>query len=148
MKDGETTHVKVVNGDKVVEEKVYGSGDENIWVTKSGDSTKLKKIKIIEIDEDGDGEKQVFIKKIKKDGENVLVEIDEDVHHGEKKMMFISEDGEQPLMIVDGKEIEGGSLKDIDSDTIETVEVLKGEKAVEKYGEKAKDGVVIIKTKK
>ena len=63
-------------------------------------------------------------------------------------MMFISEGDEQPLMIVDGKEVEGGSLEDINPDDIETVNVYKGDKAIEKYGEKAKDGVVVIKTKK
>jgi len=51
-------------------------------------------------------------------------------------------------MIVDGKEMEGGSIEDIDPKTIETINVYKGDKAVEKYGEKAKDGVVEIKTKK
>ena len=39
-------------------------------------------------------------------------------------------------------------MTDIDPNTIKEVEVLKGEKAVEKYGDKAKDGVVIIITKK
>jgi len=63
-------------------------------------------------------------------------------------MLFISEDGEKPLMIVDGKEVEGGSLEDIDPENIETVNVYKGDKAIEKYGAKAKNGVVVIKTKK
>ena len=63
-------------------------------------------------------------------------------------MMFISEGDEQPLMIVDGKEVEGGSLEDINPDDIETVNVYKGDKAIEKYGDKAKNGVVVIKTKK
>ena len=110
----------------------------------------MKKIKIIEIDEEDDGEKQVIIKKVRKGGEDVEVivkEIDKsDKEH--KKMMFISEDGEQPLMIVDGKEMEGGDLEDIDPETIESVNVYKGEKAIEKYGEKAKHGVVDIITKK
>ena len=50
-------------------------------------------------------------------------------------------------MFIDGEQIDDVDLKDMDSDKIETIEVLKGKKAIEKYGEKAKDGVVIIKTK-
>ena len=39
-------------------------------------------------------------------------------------------------------------MEDLDSDSIETIEVIKGDKVVEEHGEKAKGGVVIIKTKK
>ncbi len=148
--NGDETHVKVINGKKVTED-IHGPHSENVWISKSGDSTKLKKIKIIEIDKDSDGEKTVIVKEIRKDdGEmEVNVEVIEGGHDkGENMMMFISEDGDQPLMIVDGKEMEDRSLEDIDPDTIETVNVYKGDKAIEKYGEKAKNGVVVIKTKK
>ena len=147
--DGDETHVKVVNGE-VVTEEIHGPHSENVWISKSGDSTKLKRIEIIEIDEDTDGEKNVIIKKIHKDGENVevIVSGSDDHHKGHDKMIFISEDGEKPLMIVDGKEVEGGSLEDIDPEKIATVNVYKGDKAIEKYGEKAKNGVVVIETKK
>jgi outer membrane receptor for ferrienterochelin and colicin len=63
-------------------------------------------------------------------------------------MLFIDSDGKNPLFIVDGKEVTGKSLKDFDHDNIEKIEILKGDKAVEKYGEKAKDGVILIETKK
>ena len=63
-------------------------------------------------------------------------------------MLFMDSDGGNPLFIIDGKEIEGGKLEDIDSDNIEKMEVLKGDKAIEKYGDKAKDGVIKITTKK
>jgi len=148
--NGDETHVKVINGEKVTEE-IHGPHSENVWISESGDSTKLKKIKIIEIDEDSDGEKTVIVKKIRKDGGEMEVNvevIEGDDDKGNNMMMFISEDGDQPLMIVDGKEIEGGSLEDIDPETIETVNVYKGDKAIEKYGDKAKNGVVVIKTKK
>lgn len=53
----------------------------------------------------------------------------------------------KPLMIVDGKEIP--DFKQVRSaDDIESVNVLKGEKAVQAYGEKGKDGVIEITTKK
>lgn len=150
--DGGETRVKVINGDKVIEE-IHGPESENVWVTKSGDTTKMKKIKVIEIDEENDGDQTVIIKKVKKDGKDgkeveVTVKKIGESDKGAKKMMFISEDGEQPLMIVDGKEMEGGDLEDIDPETIESVNVYKGDKAIEEYGEKGKNGVVVITTKK
>jgi TonB-dependent SusC/RagA subfamily outer membrane receptor len=52
----------------------------------------------------------------------------------------------QPLIIVNGKE-SGQTLNNIDPATIESVFVLKNEKATEKYGEKGKNGVLEIITK-
>ena len=53
-----------------------------------------------------------------------------------------------PYVIVDGKPIDGSKLKDIDPKTIDRMDVLKSQEAVKKYGEKAKDGVIVITTKK
>jgi len=39
-------------------------------------------------------------------------------------------------------------MNDIDPNQIKSVEVLKGDAAVKKYGEKAKNGVILITTKK
>ena len=50
------------------------------------------------------------------------------------------------LVIVDGEEISKAEMEKINPDDIATVEVLKGEKA-SSYGEKGKNGVVIIKLK-
>ncbi|HOY15306.1 MAG TPA: TonB family protein, partial [Saprospiraceae bacterium] len=54
---------------------------------------------------------------------------------------------DEPLFIVDGKEIPSFDIKNIDPNNIESIEVLKDKFATTKYGEKAKNGVVIIKTK-
>ncbi len=53
--------------------------------------------------------------------------------------------GPRPLYIVDGQEIE--ELIGFDPAEIESVDVLKGENALNRYGEKAKNGVVVIKKK-
>ncbi|MEM7510001.1 MAG: carboxypeptidase-like regulatory domain-containing protein [Bacteroidota bacterium] len=53
----------------------------------------------------------------------------------------------QPLIVVDGEEFPRGSLKELDPDDIEKINVVKGEKAIEKYGEKGKNGVIEV-TKK
>ncbi|MCU4174940.1 M56 family metallopeptidase [Carboxylicivirga sp. N1Y90] len=56
--------------------------------------------------------------------------------------------GKQPLYIIDGEEIDGERFKDIDSDDIKSLTVLKDKTATDLYGEKAKDGVIIIEMKK
>ena len=49
------------------------------------------------------------------------------------------------LFIVDGKEVK--SLEDIEPADIESIEVLKDAAAIEKYGEKGRNGVIIVKRK-
>ena len=53
-----------------------------------------------------------------------------------------------PLYIIDGKEYSKEKMEELDPNNIEKVEVLKGEKAIEKYGEKGKNGIILITTKK
>ncbi len=52
----------------------------------------------------------------------------------------------QPIVVVNG-EITSSSFNDIDPESIESMAVLKGEKAISKYGEKGKNGVVEISLK-
>ena len=54
----------------------------------------------------------------------------------------------RPLFIVDGKIVDGKKVYSINSKTIESLEMMKDQAAVEKYGEKAKDGVILITLKK
>ena len=56
-------------------------------------------------------------------------------------------DGQQPLYILDSLEIDKARLDQLDTKTIKSVDVLKGASA-SAYGEKGKNGVVIITTKK
>ena len=56
------------------------------------------------------------------------------------------EKADSVLVILDGKE--GPKLKDINPETIESMNVLKGESAIEKYGQKGRHGVIEIKSKK
>ena len=52
-----------------------------------------------------------------------------------------------PLFIIDGREVKMEEVNKLIPQEIESVNVLKGEKALDKYGEKAKYGVVEIKSK-
>lgn len=60
--------------------------------------------------------------------------------HSEKSLL------EKPLMIVDGKEIK--SIDNIDPNKIDNISVLKEKSATDLYGEKGKNGVVLITLKK
>ena len=52
------------------------------------------------------------------------------------------------LYIMDGKEISEKDMKDLSPNMIQSINVLKGESAKALYGEKGKNGVIEIKTKK
>ena len=59
-----------------------------------------------------------------------------------------SETYQKPLVYVDGKEYPFENINKIDPKTIDRMDVLKDKEAVDKYGEKAKNGVILITTKK
>lgn len=84
----------------------------------------------------GDSSKQIRWIQDKK-----VIRIDGDKHH----VVVTSEDEKKPIFVIDGQLANG--LENIEPDQIKSINVLKGEKATKKYGEKAKNGVVEIKTK-
>ncbi|MEZ0539961.1 M56 family metallopeptidase [Fibrella arboris] len=53
-----------------------------------------------------------------------------------------------PLYLVDGEEISHEAMETINPNTIQSIDVLKGESATSVYGLKAKNGVIRITTKK
>jgi TonB family protein len=55
---------------------------------------------------------------------------------------------ENPLVLLDGKEIPFSSMNDISPEGIESIDVLKNESVTKKYGEKGKNGVILITSKK
>ncbi len=65
---------------------------------------------------------------------------------GEPRIRVIRSNGDasQPLIYVDGIRVAGGNMPELSPDVIERVEVIKGEAAVELYGEEAANGVVQI----
>ena len=73
---------------------------------------------------------------------------------GKKTITYVQKSTEKTelpkdvLYIIDGKEMESGSMNDVDPNTIKSINVLKGENALKKYGEKGKNGVIEITTKK
>jgi len=141
--DAKMHKIKVIESDGDNEE-------EHVWVTKSGDATKLK---VIEIHEDHDGSsgemsKTVWVSKDGDKTEEIIIKNIHGEHSKGENMIFMGGSSEDALLIIDGKETSNKRLEDIDPSTIETINILKGDKAVEKYGEKGKDGVITISTKK
>ncbi|MEO8795794.1 MAG: TonB family protein, partial [Daejeonella sp.] len=65
----------------------------------------------------------------------------------EKQNPGTSNGMEKALYILDGKEVSEATAKSFDPEKIATVNVLKGENAGAAYGEKGKNGVVLISTK-
>ncbi len=53
----------------------------------------------------------------------------------------------EPLILVDGEAFEG-ALSDLDAETIERIDVLKGKAATDAYGDRGKNGVVLVTSKK
>ena len=53
----------------------------------------------------------------------------------------------QAIFILDGKQVQKADIEKIDPQTIESVNVLKGQPAIDKYGEKGKHGAIEINTK-
>jgi hypothetical protein len=140
---GERIIVKRMKGDdddiRIITKKMGDDGEE-MELHKEGEHE--KHIKVIK-SEGGKG-KNVFIIKDSDDDENI--EIIEG--KGEAFFCMDSEKGKNPLYIIDGIEVNEKKFKSISPKDIATVNVWKGDKAIEKYGKKAKDGVVEITTKK
>jgi TonB-dependent SusC/RagA subfamily outer membrane receptor len=53
-----------------------------------------------------------------------------------------------PLVLVDGIEWDYTSLEKINPENIDSISIMKDKSATDKYGEKAKNGVILIVTKK
>ncbi|WP_080237144.1 M56 family metallopeptidase [Spirosoma rigui] len=58
------------------------------------------------------------------------------------------EPGDKPLYILDGVVISSDTVTGFNPNTIQSIDVIKGASAAATYGDKAKNGVVIITTKK
>jgi len=69
------------------------------------------------------------------------------VQNDKKKEAEIPDSMKKTLFILDGKEISKDEMQKIDPNTIKIIEVFKDENAIEKYGKKGKNGVIVITVK-
>ena len=109
---------------------IFKSDDPNEaiqWASKLGDSLALSKRNASLYSGDA-----VFISD---DNKKVKIKIDSN------KM--------KPIIIIDGEEMDlDFDMSSIDPDSIESINVLKGQKALQKVGEKGSNGVIMIQMKK
>ena len=108
--------------------------DEAIqWITKQSDTLNPEKIQAFE-----------YSTQSNLTGEAIFISDD-----NKEVKINISSHELKPIIIIDGKEMEPGfDVSAISVDSIESIDVLKGPKAIEKMGEKGKNGVILIKMKK
>lgn len=119
------------------------------WIQKEGDELEITEVEtVIESTKGKDGEKTIKIVTKTEDKDEQRVVIKE--KNEEKVVRFNTEaSDDKPLFVIDGEE-KGADfdMASINPDDIESINVWKGEKAIEKYGEKAKNGVIEVTTKK
>lgn len=138
-----TVNISEENGKKIIRVNGKKISEEEYDELKEGDDFDSHHIKI-EKSKKGENNSVMIIKNTEHD--------DEDIEwFGDDKNSFFffqGEGDEDPTFYIDGKEATKEEFKALSKDEIEKVEVSKGKGATEKYGKKAKNGVVEITTKK
>ena len=149
-----------INGEEVDEDELHehnatvfihdeeGESDGNFsfHISSEDEGTSEKRIKVVKRKAKKGKSKDVFIIKDSDDDADIEVISEED-----NGFFFVDNDGDgDPLYIVDGKEVSKKDARKLlkKQKDIATIDVRKGEAATKKYGEKAKNGVVEIITKK
>lgn len=154
-----------IQADKVI----IRSGGDVKTIKKAGkgsaifikDGEKEGEVEIIEIEEgEHEGHEVIIRKKMdskmveewtEKDKGKLWLGDEDDVrviikNEGKEKIR-IAGDSDDALILLDGKKVGKSAIEALDADKIESIEVIKGGKAIDKYGKKAKNGVIVIKTK-
>lgn len=121
------------------EKIILKSTGNNVWIQEKEDD---KNIEIEILNEEDNAKENIFI--IKSDSDNNLI------HKKSNKETIIlnADENQKPLIIINGKETTHEEMEKIEQDKIESINVLKGESANKKYGDKGKNGVIEIKLKK
>ena len=112
--------------------------------------SKAKRIKVAPKEFKGSHKKYIILetdslhaKKFNK----ITIDLDESGDF-QNSIKIVSKSGKAPLYVVDGNIEKEFNLKDLTPEQIKSVNVIKPEIAIEKYGDKGKNGVVEITTKK
>jgi TonB-dependent SusC/RagA subfamily outer membrane receptor len=145
------------DGDYIFFDKNKSKKTTTVWVNKDGDTTKVTSKKIIVEMDDEEAEKA---EELEESEEIIFINEDEDNSTSEEKVTVITrkkednglylmvEKGIDPIYFVDGKKSTKEEVDKLSPDSILSMNVLKGEAATLKYGSAAKNGVIVITTKK
>ncbi|MCC1484463.1 M56 family metallopeptidase [Winogradskyella immobilis] len=131
-----TQPLYILDGKKVEESELKKTNADKI---KSVDV--IKNTKAVELYGNEGKNGVVVIETIDSDGKIEIRENDD------SKVVVRSEFTTNLLFILDGKKIKKKTFKTLNPNDILSVNVIKGEKAIELYGDDAKDGAIVIFTK-
>jgi len=147
--DGNKTDIIEVKEDGNVSKIIEIKTDKNGVISKT---VRVDTDKKILKDKNGNITKTVEVKSDKKGHKFIVKEVNEndDINASEfnDKFPFSFVDGGIPLFVIDGKILKEGIPKSLNPNNIKSITVLKGEKAINKYGRKGKNGVIEITLKK
>ncbi|WP_178983718.1 M56 family metallopeptidase [Winogradskyella helgolandensis] len=105
------------------------------------DSTVVENLSKVKSDHYYEGDKTLKINNI---SEEIIIHQPQKAY---KNITYQSNKNPKPLVIVNGKEVSSDYLKSISAEIIESMTILKGEKAINQYGEKGENGVIELTTK-
>jgi TonB family protein len=170
LRKGYRTQINYDLGDKPSDSKVVIRGSQNPLIVIDGvekgvgadklqavNPQDIKSIEILQpenaIEKFGDRAKEGAIIVTTKKGEHKeTVEgatYDATLTYSHVKSVIAPKEGTSPLIIIDGEEKgnDQSILNQLDVQDIQTISVLKDESAVQQFGEKGREGVVIVTTK-
>ena len=163
--DGEEVDVENINEDAdgnvfVIQKKVGKDGKHEIHKIKTRKLDKNENVMILsdedtDIDfgeEDNEDFKKIKIRVTKDDGDDevntYVIKSSDDASQFKGKSQVRMRSDLESLIYIDGKKASRKEMNQLDPSEIKTINVWKGDKATEKYGKKAKEGVIEIITKK
>jgi len=136
--DGENSKVWISKDGKNISKSESGTYE---YIIKSSDNGTEEEIRIHTNSlNEGEHENFIFLGEDNDDHPQIKV------FSSKNNQMLITEDGKEPLILIDGKESSKEAFEKLDKKNIKTIEVLKGDNVVKEYGKKAKDGVIIVTT--
>ena len=172
LRKGYRAQINYELGDKPFDSKVVIRGSQNPLIVIDGvekgvgadklqavNPQDVKSIEILQpenaIEKFGDRAKEGAIIVTTKDGEEAVRVVgagtyDATLTYSHVKSVIAPKEGTSPLIIIDGEEKgnDQSILNQLDVQDIQTISVLKDESAVQQFGEKGREGVVIVTTKK
>lgn len=169
LRKGYRTKINYELGDKPSDSKVVIRGSQNPLIVIDGvekgvgadklqavNPQDVKSIEILQpenaVARFGEKAKEGAIIVTTKDGEEAVRVVGAGTYnaYSHVKSVIAPKEGTSPLIIIDGEEKgnDQSILNQLDVQDIQTISVLKDESAVQQFGEKGREGVVIVTTKK
>lgn len=134
----DTIHFKSNGNNK---EYVFFNDDDETIIVEEIDSAKIKRIV--------KGKPNIFFKSKKGDDVKIIKHSDVKIIKSDDDDTIVeySIDNTKPLIIVNGEKVDYDKFELLDSDLIKSMNVIKGNSAIQHYGGDAENGVIVIDMK-